>query len=59
MKLTIETDGDVYTAEFNNIDVSIEQILTALTGHLIALGFSWETIVEQMRDYLEGIEGKP
>jgi hypothetical protein len=53
MKLTIENKWETYTTEFKNIDVSIEQIISALQGMLISNGFDKETIVEGFKEFID------
>ena len=53
MKLTIENKWEIYTTEFKNIDVSIEQIISALQGMLISNGFDKETIVEGFKEFID------
>jgi hypothetical protein len=53
MKLTMENKWETYTTEFKNIDVSIEQIISALQGMLISNGFDKETIVEGFKEFID------
>jgi translation elongation factor EF-G len=53
MKLTLENKWEIYTTEFKNIDVSIEQIIFALQGMLISNGFDKETIVEAFKEFID------
>jgi len=52
MKLTIENKWEIYTTEFKNTDLSIEQIIFALQGMLISNGFDKETIVEGFKEFV-------
>ena len=56
MKLTLETEHEIYSVEFKNTDVEIEQIMTSIAAFLIAYGFSWETIIEGINEYVESNE---
>jgi hypothetical protein len=49
MIIRIETQWTTYTTEFNNKDVSIEQITEAIRGMLLSSGFSIETINEYIK----------
>ena len=53
MKLTIENKWEIYTTEFKNTDLSIEQIIFALQGMLISNGFDKETIVEGFKEFID------
>jgi hypothetical protein len=44
MKLTTETKDHIYTTEFKNIDVDLEQLFDSFKSHLIALSWKEETI---------------
>jgi hypothetical protein len=44
MKLTTEKEFEIYTTEFKNMDVSLEQLFDAFKSHLIALTWNEETI---------------
>ena len=56
MKLTLETEHEIYSVEFKNTDVEIEQIMTSIAAFLITCGFSWETIIEGINEYVESNE---
>ena len=49
MKITIETKFETYTTEFTNVDVSMEQIVKALTGMLLSDGWYIDTIKEYLK----------
>lgn len=44
MKLTTETKDHIYTTEFKNIDVDLEQLFDAFKSHLISLSWKEEII---------------
>ena len=47
--MIIETKHEVYTAEFSNSDVSMDQIVDALRGMLLSYGFHIDTINEYLK----------
>jgi hypothetical protein len=49
MKIIIETKFETYTTEFTNVDVSMEQIVKALTGMLLSDGWDIDTIKEYLK----------
>ena len=49
MKIIIETKFETYTTEFSNVDVSMEQIVKALTGMLLSHGWNIEIIKEYIK----------
>ena len=49
MKIIIETKFETYTTEFTNVDVSMEQIVKALTGMLLSYGWNIENIKEYIK----------
>ena len=49
MKITIEKKYETYTTEFTNMDVSMDQITTALIGMLLSYGWDIEIIKEYIK----------
>jgi hypothetical protein len=47
---------DTYTTEFNNSDVSLEQLFTAFKSHLIALSWTEEQINNYILELSEEIK---
>lgn len=53
MKLTLETEFEVYVTEFKNADVSFEQLWNAFKGMLIILTWSEQTINQEILNLAE------
>ena len=49
MKIIIEKKYETYTTEFTNVDVSMDQITTALIGMLLSHGWDIEIIKEYIK----------
>lgn len=49
MKIIIEDKFEIYTTEFTNMDVSMNQIIEALKGMLLSYGFHINTINEYLK----------
>ena len=49
MTIRIEKKFETYTTEFTNMDVSMDQITTALIGMLLSYGWDIEIIKEYIK----------
>ena len=49
MKIIIEDKFEIYSTEFTNMDVSMEQIIEAFKGMLLSYGFHINTINEYFK----------
>ena len=49
MTIRIEKKYETYTTEFTNMDVSMDQITTALIGMLLSYGWDIEIIKEYIK----------
>lgn len=49
MKITIEDKFEIYSTQFTNIDVSMNQVIEALKGMLLSYGFHIDTINEYLK----------
>jgi len=56
MELITRTKWEQHTTEFNNSDVSLEQLFTAFKAHLIALSWSEEQINNFILELAEEIK---
>jgi hypothetical protein len=56
MELITRTKWEQHTTEFNNSDVSLEQLFTAFKSHLIALSWSEEQINNFILELAEEIK---
>jgi hypothetical protein len=56
MKITTQTKYETHTTEFNNSDVSLDQLFTAFKSHLIALSWTEEQINNFILELAEEIK---
>jgi hypothetical protein len=49
MKIIIEDKFEIYSTEFTNMDVSMEQIVNSFKGMLMSYGFHIDTINEYFK----------
>jgi hypothetical protein len=49
MKIIIEDKFEIYSTEFTNMDVSMDQIIESLKGMLLSYGFHINTINEYFK----------
>ena len=52
MKLSLELDNEIYSVEFKNIDVGVDQYCQALLSLLVGATFSEMTVLNGMDDFL-------
>jgi len=56
MKLITEKEFETHITEFNNIDVSLEQLFDAFKGHLIAMTWHPMTIDQYIIELAEELK---
>jgi hypothetical protein len=49
-KITIENHGQKFTAEFNHFDTTVEEVLDAFIGLMVAAGYYLDSIEEYIKE---------